>query len=580
MHHTNIDRLIAMYQAVNPGSKVEPQPATGSFSRIVTSSKQLDDINTPLNPFRKTNGEYYTSNDVSDASSIWKFGYAYPEVPSKYQSDTSSNLKKFTTSRINALYAPSTSSQKKRDVASGKRTEWICHMTFDAAEIPGSAQVQVYFSQPYSKSNSSVVAPHRQFNSSVISPYKHFNSSVVSPSNSSVAHSFNSSTVGYSDSNGLYVGSASSFLDISMAGKMTMDITGAVYLTEAILAAGCPSLDAKDVTPFLRKNIKWIIKLGGEQEYPLDRVKSLKVGVSSADLNVPSQPEELPTYGKFETHIDVTANKVGGFVEKDLDLVDSTLAPIYNDHGVKVPSLSDLHLPPLPKVSYLPISIPSIPHAGGYGSYTKPADAYPTKPAYGAPSYPSEKGSSHHTKPGYGAPPSYPPEESSPTKVAAHHTQPGYGAPPSYPSEKGSSHHTKPGYGAPPSYPPGESSPTKVAAHHTQPGYGAPPSYPPEESSPNKVAAHHTQPGYGAPPSYPPEESSPTKVAAHHTQPAYGAPPSYPSDVEASSVTPAPYKAPSVSTVVVTLTTTICPCAAASPTTSSVPSYGYKLVKF
>jgi len=242
-----------------------------------------------------------------------------------------------------------------------------------------------------------------------------------------------------------------------------------------------------------------------------------------------------------------------------MNLVDSVVAPIYNDHGVKVPSLSDLHLPPLPKVSYLPISIPSIPHVGGYGSSTKPTAAYPTKPAHGS----------------YGAPPSYPPEEGSSTKAAAH-TKPAYGSPPSY-------------GGAPPSYPSEEGSPSKVAAHHTQPAYGsppsygggAPPSYPSKEGSPSEVAAHHTQPAHGSPPSYggapppsyPSEEGSPSKVAAHHTQPAYGAPPSYPSEVEASPVIPAPYKAPSVSTIVVTLTTTICPCAATPATTSSMPSY-------
>jgi len=52
---------------------------TGVFGRRVREGDI--DIKTPLWPFRKVSGSYFISQDM--ASSIWEFGYAYPEVPSR-----------------------------------------------------------------------------------------------------------------------------------------------------------------------------------------------------------------------------------------------------------------------------------------------------------------------------------------------------------------------------------------------------------------------------------------------------------------------------------------------------------------
>ncbi|KAI5842810.1 hypothetical protein BZA05DRAFT_359599, partial [Tricharina praecox] len=104
-HHANVDRLTAMYQAARPGTGVTPQPATGVFGRRVQDG-DVDDINTPLWPFRKATGGYFTSQDVTTAASIWDFGYAYPEVPTTYRGRPAAELRAFVVARVNALYAP------------------------------------------------------------------------------------------------------------------------------------------------------------------------------------------------------------------------------------------------------------------------------------------------------------------------------------------------------------------------------------------------------------------------------------------------------------------------------------------
>lgn len=102
LHHCNIDRLTAMYQATHPGVTLSPRKRSPTFA---LGGDAQDDINTPLYPFRHPNGKEWTSNDVSAATSIHQYGYAYPEVPAGMSQD---DLKAFTTKQINQAYGPNT----------------------------------------------------------------------------------------------------------------------------------------------------------------------------------------------------------------------------------------------------------------------------------------------------------------------------------------------------------------------------------------------------------------------------------------------------------------------------------------
>lgn len=311
MHHANVDRLTAMYQAVHPGRTLTPQPAAGNFARIVSNDNEVDDMNTPLAPFRKADASYFTSRDVSDVSSIWDFGYYYTEVPPSYRGN-SAGLSAFTTSQVNSLYRSASASSKKRD-GNFKRREWICHMAFNPSDVPGSAEVAIYF-------NNQKVSGVPISNSTGFASPSGVASGTGSLPQPTEAAKF---TNGSNTESAYYVGSAASFHDAGVMSPIPMNMTGAVYLTDALIEAGCPSLDPKDVVPFLKTKLVWVIRLGGEQEIPLSQIPSLKVGVSSADVEYLADDTKLPVYGEFETHYDATEKKKGGFRKRDSDLVDS-----------------------------------------------------------------------------------------------------------------------------------------------------------------------------------------------------------------------------------------------------------------
>jgi tyrosinase len=100
LHHANVDRLTAMYQASHPGVTLTPQARSPTFA---LGGAGPDDLNTKLYPFRHPDRNQWTSNDVAAAGSIFTYGYSYPDVP---QGLSSSDLQAFVTQRANELYAP------------------------------------------------------------------------------------------------------------------------------------------------------------------------------------------------------------------------------------------------------------------------------------------------------------------------------------------------------------------------------------------------------------------------------------------------------------------------------------------
>jgi len=208
LHHVNVDRLTAMYQAARPGLRVTPQPATAVFARRVQPG-DVNDINTPLWPFRKLSGSYYTSQDVSTASSIWDLGYAYPEVPASYRGRPESELRDFVIGQINTLYGPTAvNARLKRDEVTTRR-EWICHFVFTPAEVGGLAQLDIHFN----------------------------------------------------GTNGYMVGAGSALGKVHYTDQdKKMLVTAAVTLTDALLKEGIDIDNPQAVVKYLRASIVWVMR--------------------------------------------------------------------------------------------------------------------------------------------------------------------------------------------------------------------------------------------------------------------------------------------------------------------------------
>ncbi|KAB5542858.1 hypothetical protein GE09DRAFT_1289513 [Coniochaeta sp. 2T2.1] len=96
LHHANVDRLIAMWQAIHYNSSIlnTTSLALGTYG---TANGTIVDADTPLKPFYDTNSTFYTSRTASD---IKTFGYTYPEIND--WNTTPDQLASFVTSRVAA----------------------------------------------------------------------------------------------------------------------------------------------------------------------------------------------------------------------------------------------------------------------------------------------------------------------------------------------------------------------------------------------------------------------------------------------------------------------------------------------
>jgi tyrosinase len=74
LHHCNVDRLLSLWSAINPGVWVKSGPAEGGTWTIPANA--TIDANTPLTPFWDTRTGYWASSGVTKTTVL---GYTYPE---------------------------------------------------------------------------------------------------------------------------------------------------------------------------------------------------------------------------------------------------------------------------------------------------------------------------------------------------------------------------------------------------------------------------------------------------------------------------------------------------------------------
>lgn len=101
LHHANVDRLTAIWQAIYPHSFTTTQ--VNQYGTFTNAPGENENRQTPLTPFHyDKNGTFYTSNT---ARYTRHFGYTYPEIIDWGVNSTqlSSNVRR----NLNKLYNPS-----------------------------------------------------------------------------------------------------------------------------------------------------------------------------------------------------------------------------------------------------------------------------------------------------------------------------------------------------------------------------------------------------------------------------------------------------------------------------------------
>ncbi|KAF3923215.1 Tyrosinase [Dactylellina cionopaga] len=268
LHHNNVDRMMAIWQAANPGAKLTPDDATDTYQNVALG--QNDTLDTPLYPFKHPDGSWWTSNDVSSANSIWKYGYGFPELPCGSVS-SSSDLDTVVTKKINDLYKTKitgrTPAKKSKRAADKTVLEWNVNVVIDQAEISGSFSVVMFLGTPPSSVDDWQT----------------------------------------SDEN---VGDLTVLGNPGMAKKSKI-VSATIPLTPALTKRNMANLSQNDTDAYLKKTLVWSVMSEGKV-IDITTLGTLKVGVTNNQVVIPGDNTKKPMFSRPMLRTKITQKKEGG----------------------------------------------------------------------------------------------------------------------------------------------------------------------------------------------------------------------------------------------------------------------------
>ncbi|KAF1837944.1 Di-copper centre-containing protein [Decorospora gaudefroyi] len=284
LHHTNVDRLLAMYQHIVPNTYV----SNGNVVRPMAQWNQGEPKNayTPLKPFTKDSaGNYFTSVDVRETRTL---GYYYPETSDRTYSQVAR--------AVTNLYGAGVRSLNKRatDENTGqylgrpfKEGDYhtVVDIIADKFALEGSYTVHCFIGKPGSNSTSNSTAPYPVSNS-------------TAPYNNGTEADYDPSTDFTQDPN--YVGGYGILGAMMQGGGNASEAVitkGALPLTTCLQgkeAAGeLESLAPEHVTPYLKKNFYYKV-VGVNGELNADDVPNLHISVKCNKVKPAASDDELP----------------------------------------------------------------------------------------------------------------------------------------------------------------------------------------------------------------------------------------------------------------------------------------------
>ncbi|KAL8909379.1 MAG: hypothetical protein Q9207_000214 [Kuettlingeria erythrocarpa] len=281
LHHVNVDRLFALWQAVYPNSTVTPQAnAAGTYTdeRGVT-----EDINTPLSPFHSDDsGHLWTS---ATAWTTRTFGYTYPEIMDWGMN--SSQLSSTVKATLNALYNPS-GSISQRSIA--------LHASSNLQLLPNAMDIQWF-------------ANIRVQLSSMNSPFfvhLFLGDAPADPTDWSFAPNLVAS----------HSVVDTSLLNAGSSGISTK-LYGQIPLNRALLAAGNSVLAPANIVPFLTDQLSWRLQNTDDTSLDVGEVPSLNIHVVGQEVKQRVAEDQFPEYGQTQVYKLITAGKAGGLKEDE-----------------------------------------------------------------------------------------------------------------------------------------------------------------------------------------------------------------------------------------------------------------------
>ncbi|KAL1888981.1 hypothetical protein Cpir12675_005969 [Ceratocystis pirilliformis] len=259
LHHTQVDRLIAMWQAMYPSEDMftYSYPTYGTYT--IPADVEINS-DTELGPFRKSDGSMHSSMSVRN---IWDFGYSYEGI--EPWSRSAEIMTRDIASIVNTKYGPQgtpvASSKSRRNAQRRSATvEYFAEVRLTVDKFPRPCSMLIFL-------------------------------------NDKPAGTF-------------------TMLEHPMKGE----VNGEISLQKGIEAAGITGYTEEDMLAAIQKAMVIKFEMPDGTAVAVDQIDTYTIEIEQVSVLKPSQPEELPSYGLsklFET-IPKLIN-----VDLDIDLDES-----------------------------------------------------------------------------------------------------------------------------------------------------------------------------------------------------------------------------------------------------------------
>ncbi|KAG6110920.1 hypothetical protein E4U13_005163 [Claviceps humidiphila] len=294
LHHTMTDRLVAMWQILNPDAWITPMAAgEASFTSLKGTIQSSD---SPLTPFFATeNGTFWTSDT---ARSTDAFGYAYADTfaPSISNQELAKQLRR----KINSWYgASSPLGLMAHSATSGSIPSHSYLESWSEDDGDGTAVFRPNIRYGAEIPAASLIVQDNHYTEWLANVFVN----VEALEGSCLIHFFLgkppvAETEWHQTRN--LVGSVAIFAMDRMTGSDSK-MSGTVPLTSALMkmvaVRGVDDLSPQHVEPFLTKHLHFVVQSTNDSRIEPGRVQGLSVSVVSSEVQVPEEESKLPVWG-------------------------------------------------------------------------------------------------------------------------------------------------------------------------------------------------------------------------------------------------------------------------------------------
>ncbi|KAE9400782.1 tyrosinase [Gymnopus androsaceus JB14] len=325
MHHAQVDRLLSLWSALNPGVWITNGPS-GDGTWTIPADTEVGK-NTNLAPFWKTQTQYWTSANVTSTQ-----GYTYPEFNNLNMGDTAA-VKAAIAKQVNQLYGGTSSifssfaatagqSLSSESISKITTTPTTAPTTSGTAKVSSDKDIQAQSNDGAPQVMLASVGPGNSQDSKELWEWtarvqikKHevggsfkvlfFLGNIPNdPREWSTAESFVGAFHGFVNTSAERCANCRRQQDVVLEGF--------VHLNDGIAKiSNLNTFDPAVVEPYLTSNLHWRVQKVSTEVVDLSAVPSLQVTVTSTRLTLPPGAP-FPVPGETQHHHGITHGRPGG----------------------------------------------------------------------------------------------------------------------------------------------------------------------------------------------------------------------------------------------------------------------------